>query len=427
MNSLVGKKLLILGANPETIPMVEKANSMGIHTIVTDYTPGAPAKRVATESYDVDGSDVDALAALGRKLDVDGVLVGVADRLIVPYQQVCDKLGLPCYGTEEQCTVFTDKVRFNEECAKYGLLGIPSYPLDANMEEAVVKTLQYPILIKPSDSNSGKGISICYTADELPGAVQYALSCSASKQFLTERYMICDDIYVFYTFVDGTYWPSIIADRFTCREQNEGSSVCQGAKSPSRYADLFMKTVHPKLIKMFQALQVKNGILMISAFVENGEFYLYDPGFRLQGEAPNLTVLEMTGFDHLEMLLYFALTGKNQYGGSSPLPSCTQWARVAATIWYLLKPGKIKQIIGLDRIYSDASVFRVVTRFREGDVVLPKFVGTEGQVFARAYVACHTSEQLYQKVDELQKCLCILDEDGQSMLLPGLKSERIKN
>ena len=32
---LEGKKLLILGANPETIPLVETAENMGIETIVT--------------------------------------------------------------------------------------------------------------------------------------------------------------------------------------------------------------------------------------------------------------------------------------------------------------------------------------------------------------------------------------------------------
>lgn len=421
MDVLSGKRLLILGANPETIPLVQKANSMGIHTIVTDYTHGAPAKDVASESYDVDGSDVDALVALGKKLKIDGVLVGVADRLIVPYQQVCNKLGLPCYGTEEQCAVFTDKMRFNEECAKYGLKGIPSYSLDANMCEEIVKSIQYPVLIKPSDSNSGKGMTICYKEDELSDAVSRALSYSASKRFLTERYMTCDDIFVFYTFVDGTYWPSIIADRFTCKGQNGGSPVCQGARSPSKYADLFMRTVHPKLSKMFQSLQVKNGVLMISAFVENEEFYLYDPGFRLQGEAPNLTVFEMTGFNHLEMLLHFALTGENPYGRETLLPTCTQWGKVAFTIWYLLRPGRIKQIIGLERICNDPSVYQVVTRFEEGDVILPEFVGTESQVFARVYVSCNTFEQLYRKIDELQKNLCILDEEGRSMLLPGVK------
>lgn len=33
--SLKGKKLLIMGANPETIPLIEYANKMGIKTLVT--------------------------------------------------------------------------------------------------------------------------------------------------------------------------------------------------------------------------------------------------------------------------------------------------------------------------------------------------------------------------------------------------------
>ena len=42
-----GKKLLILGANPETIPLVEIANSMGVRTIVTSNRPEDAAKKYA--------------------------------------------------------------------------------------------------------------------------------------------------------------------------------------------------------------------------------------------------------------------------------------------------------------------------------------------------------------------------------------------
>ncbi len=41
----VGKKLLILGANPETVPLVELANNMGIKTIVTSNRPEDEAKK----------------------------------------------------------------------------------------------------------------------------------------------------------------------------------------------------------------------------------------------------------------------------------------------------------------------------------------------------------------------------------------------
>ncbi len=41
-----GKKLLILGGNPETIPLVEIANSWGINTIVASARETDPAKNM---------------------------------------------------------------------------------------------------------------------------------------------------------------------------------------------------------------------------------------------------------------------------------------------------------------------------------------------------------------------------------------------
>ena len=58
-----GKKLLILGGNPETVPLVEMANGMGIKTIVASSVPNEPAKLVAWKGSDIDGMDVPGLIA----------------------------------------------------------------------------------------------------------------------------------------------------------------------------------------------------------------------------------------------------------------------------------------------------------------------------------------------------------------------------
>ena len=52
------KKILILGANPETAVLVKMAQKMGIYAIVTDNIPGSYAKKIADESWDIDGMDV---------------------------------------------------------------------------------------------------------------------------------------------------------------------------------------------------------------------------------------------------------------------------------------------------------------------------------------------------------------------------------
>ena len=57
------KKLIILGGNPETAVLVDIAESMGIHTIVIDPVPDTPAKKRASETYEIDGFDVDGIVA----------------------------------------------------------------------------------------------------------------------------------------------------------------------------------------------------------------------------------------------------------------------------------------------------------------------------------------------------------------------------
>ena len=107
MKEFEGKKLLILGGNPETIPLVEIANNMGIKTIVSSKRVSDPAKKHAWKAYDVDGMDVPGLIALAQEEKVDGVLVGVADILVPAYCKVCDALNLPCYATQGIVDVFS--------------------------------------------------------------------------------------------------------------------------------------------------------------------------------------------------------------------------------------------------------------------------------------------------------------------------------
>ena len=61
MREFEGKKLLILGGNPETSALVRVANDMGIKTIVASGRHTDDAKKYAWKSSDIDGMDVPGL------------------------------------------------------------------------------------------------------------------------------------------------------------------------------------------------------------------------------------------------------------------------------------------------------------------------------------------------------------------------------
>ena len=163
---------------------------------------------------------------------------------------------------------------------------------------------------------------------------------------------------------------------------------------------------------------------MLSAFYENGEFYVYDTGFRLQGEAPHLLMKAIHGFDQREMLIRFALTGSEGDLDLKEADDAYLRGKWAATQWFLLKAGKIAKIEGLNDIESDSAVVANVQRFHEGDTVSTEFIGNEKQVLTRLYLFCDTKQQLAQKLKYYQTAVRVYDENGNDMLLKGFDVDK---
>lgn len=419
MENLQGKKLLIMGANPETVPLVEVANRMGVKTLVTSNRPDDLAKKVAWKSCDVDGMDAPGLIALAREEQIDGVLVGVADILVPVYCKVCNALNFPCYATQEIVDVFSYKDVFKATCERYGIHGVPEYYLDKTMNLSDVEKITYPVMVKPVDSCSGMGMTVCFSGDELKMAIQKALDASKQKRFIVERYMQCEDMGMYYTFQDGECSASCIYDRYTTDEQHGLSRVCLGGTYPSKHIEEYFQRMHENAVRMFKAIGIRNGVLMLSAFYENGEFYVYDTGFRLQGEAPHLLMKAVHGFDQREMLIRFALTGSEGNVNLKAEDDPYFRGKRAATLWFLLKKGKIKKITGLEAIEKDSRVVASIQRLYDGDEVKEEWIGTEKQVLARLYLVCDNKKELAEALREYMDKVEVLDEKDSQMVLHG--------
>ena len=419
-----GKKLLILGGNPETTPLVEIANGMGIKTIVSSARHTDPAKLAAWKAYDVDGMDVAGLVDIACEEQVDGVLVGVADILVPAYCQVCEELNLPCYVTKQITDIFAFKDVFKNTCEKYGVHGIPEFKLDSEMRREDLDKIVYPVMIKPVDNGGGVGMTVVYNENELKIGVEKALKASYKKRFIVEKYMQCDDMGMYYTFKDGYCSASCIYDRYTTDEQPGLSRVCLGGTYPSKHLEEYFGRMHDNAVHMFEDIGIKNGVLMLSGFYENGEFYVYDTGFRLQGEAPHLLMKAVHGFDQREMLIRFALTGSEGNVNLATEDDTKLRGKWAATLWILLKQGHIAQIEGLDALPQDRRVVANIQRLHEGDDVLPEWIGNEKQVLTRMYLVCDSKEELADCLKEYQAKIKVYDMEGNNLVLNGFDVDK---
>ncbi len=416
MNSFHGKKLLILGDNPESAPLVETANDMDVRTIVTGIHHNSIAKQIAWKAVDINALDVDAMERLARQEAVDAVMVGVADILVPSYTALCNRLGLPCYSSMEAATFLTNKSLFKEQLRKVGLPVIPEY----RIEDFNSDTLNYPVVVKPVDSGGGCGISIVENKEGLKTAIEKARANSRSGRIQIEKLMNGDVVACYYTIIDGHVYLSSMEDNCFTKKQGGLCPVTTGHYYASRYLDDYFERYHGKICDLLNAIHVKNGILQINAFVVNGESFFYDPGYRFQGEAQHHILNAVNGFDHKKMMVEFAFTGKMFDGDFATVNDPWLHGKKCASVWILLKSGTIGKIEGLDEVVQDKWVVYHSQRLFEGDTITDSILGTEKQVLTRIYLVCDDTTSLNDMIRRIRQCVVIKDNIGKDMFLDAL-------
>lgn len=409
--TIKGKKLLILGGTTLLIHVVNTAKQLGVYTIVTDKDPLSPAKAFADKAYNVSTGDMQALMELAKKEEIDGVFTGYEDFNTTVACQLCEKLNLPFYATQDQIDITKSKILFKETCKKYGVPVVKEY--------SEQKDIEYPCVTKPADSYSGKGILICNNKEEYEKGKEYAISFSPTKSFLVEKFMDSkkvECINIDYLIRDGQIKLSAVGDKYVNDEQGNKTPLTAGVVYPSIRQDEYIKTLNNKVITMFQNLGFKNGTLFIESFYDEEGFHFYEMGYRVGGGQSSILLNKMIGVDYLKMLITFAITGSmcDQSTWDKVTPCFSQ---SACSIVLLIKPGIVSRIEGLEIVDNLEDIVKYTQYYHIGEQMPERLVGTLGQTFAKFHIVSRDLPTLSKTVERVKDSIKVYDEKGENMLL----------
>ena len=123
MNTVKGKRLLILGGTAASYDLVTLAKEMGVVTIVADDRESGVAKDIADEKVVISTTDIEGLANLVREKHIDGVFCSPSEFQIRNAMQVCRMAGLPFYATPDQWAQCSNKESLKTYCKNNGQKG----------------------------------------------------------------------------------------------------------------------------------------------------------------------------------------------------------------------------------------------------------------------------------------------------------------
>jgi biotin carboxylase len=416
---LKGKKLLLLGSSTSTVEIINYAKEMGVYTIVADYLNESPAKAVADESLLISTAEIYKLASIVKEMKIDAVFAGASEFNIESAMKVCKLTEIYFYATEEQFRLITNKKNFKQLCRRHGIPVINEYNLDNSFSIRDLECIKYPVLIKPADSSSGLGITICYNEIELKEGYLRAQSYSKSRTAIIEDYLEnMMDIDVYYTVQDGYFSLSAMVDRYLTYEQDKLTPLPIGYIFPSIHLDKYIERYHSKVIKMFESIGIKNGIFDIGGYTNGEEFFFYEASYRIWGSKTELFIEKNNGINVLKMMVNLSLTGK-MIGWDVKKHDNPYFKQHCCCMLFPVLPGKVERIDGLDEIKKMPEVFNITNMHNVGDTI--ELSGSLRQLLLRIYLCANDKEKLIAAINKINSLLRITSVEGKDMRMKWFK------
>ena len=411
---LKGKKLLILAGASLHIKIVKAAKELGVYTIVTDNLKpeDSPAKLIADEFWMNNIFDIDNIVQRCKEEKVDGVITFCIDPTQIPYQRICEKLNLPCYGTKEQFRIFTNKQLFKDFCKKYNLNVIPEY----SRNDILNNNVNYPVLVKPTDSRGSRGINICYNQEEVLNAMNIASNESSDKGVIIEQYFNdAHDMSFAYMVVNKIPYLVKIGDRILGDKKDNLQCQQMTAILPSKYKQQYIELVEPNVKEMIKGLGLDFGAVFLQGFWKGNKVYMYDPGLRFPGTDFDVVTKEVTGFDAMKSFVRFALTGdiNSCYGDINLAYNYND--KFCLILSVSIKAGVIDIIEGIEEIVKHPYVIDYYQRYHKGDVI--SNYGDIRQRVLEFVMYIPNYNEIKNFIDFAYKTLKIIDTQGNDMIV----------
>lgn len=296
------KKILMLGGSAQQVPAIKAAKEMGCYTVLIDYLPDNPGRFVADKWYPESTTDIEAVLRIAKEENVSGILPYASDPAALPAAIVAEQLGLPT-NPSKSVKILGVKHEFRKFLQENGF-PCPhtySFSIGTPIEEVIANTknLQFPIVIKPTDSSGSKGVTMLHDLSEISEAISHASGYSRNKILIAEEfiergypYVIGGDIFV----ENGRI--ILFGDMACLRGDNGKSLIPIGEKKPNGLSQKQSEILHSELQRIVDALGIKNGELNIELLIDNHDIpHFLELGPRAGGNMIPVQLSDAFGID----------------------------------------------------------------------------------------------------------------------------------
>ncbi len=392
MGKFKGKKILIGGGSYMDIPLILSAKKLGFYVITTGFRETDLGHKYSDEYAKVDYSKKEEMLKLAERLKIDYICPCANDFSALSCSYVANKLGLPGHDSYHITELIHSKNEFDKLSKKLKINRPKSQSFDNQKKaEEFIHSLGLPVIVKPVDLSTGRGITKISKEKEIKSALEKAFSISRKKKIIVEE------------FIQGTNhgFSTIIRDKkvvfYFCDDEHYflNKYMVSGASTPSSVPEEVQLTVLKQVEKIASELNLKDGIFHLQFILKDNIPYIIDICRRAPGDLYISLVKYATKIDFPHYILS-SFIGENikDLNQSFPQGFFTRHCIMSR------KDGTLKKINFHQSIKNN--VFDKLILYKEGDKVENHLMTRLGIVFLK-YDSLREMREKSQKLQDLIK------------------------
>jgi len=277
------KKAIVLGGIVAHIPLIENLKKRGYYTILVDYFENPPAAAAADEHIRESALDQEIVLHIARERKVDLVICSSLDQQMPIAIYVAEKLGLPHPFSYQTSLDVTNKKYMKKKMVENNIPTSKYIYYRGKDDLKRIKDLQYPLIVKPADSNGAAGVRKIYNAEELEDGLENALQWSRSKEVIIEEFKIGIELSVYSYVKEGEAHLVLTSRRFSKIDENDGNFKCFASIAPFDVSEKAMQNMKKISNQIAKAFGLFNTPLFYQAIVNGDDVSVIEFSPRLGG------------------------------------------------------------------------------------------------------------------------------------------------
>ena len=400
------KKALVLCATVPHTLLISKLKQRGYYTVVADMNPNAPAVHSADEFICLSAFDKDAILSYAKENELDLVISSCSEQANSVCCYVAEKLNLPHPYSYETSLNVTNKGRM-KKLFKSGGINTSDFVLFNSIDELKVCEISFPVVVKPVDAYSSKGVHKADNFDELLCYGEDALNVSRLCQGIVEGYCPGIEIQVDCVSVDGKATVLMTRSKRTLSQNSIELNSC-GSSVPAVLSDKEYSQAVEISQRIVDTFGLINTPFFYQARVYNGVISVLEFAPRIGGGLSFQMIKRATGVDIVDLSI------NSFIGDPLSLEDKYDYPRLLSTVILYMDPGIFGEVKGFDELLNDHTVDYGVVMKRRGDKVDGNRTSSNRAV--TLIVSADSEYEMDIKMKRVYELIDIIDINGVSRL-----------